>query len=314
MNRVFGCVTSASPAVLPGSGEKAHHVARHARFVQNINEDRGNRRRIARWLYHHRISSDDRSHRHPTHDRRREIPWRNHDAHAQRNIFQIIFLAAERRQFLRRAQPQCFPPVVFAEINQFGDVRIRFRPGLANFIAQPRIKFVAPLAQNIRRAIQAGHALFHWHALPAFKCRSGFFDGLVRHLHRRLLKHANHLLRVRWIVRLDLFRGGDALSTNGQRIFAPKHSAHLRQTPPPSPCGFQACVKSMNASFTNSPRCKFTMVLGVPVVTVDVIKLCLTQSVVRASNLLFYSRAMITTQGTLSPLPAFAFAFVCRPF
>src|SRR6202522_3215881 len=105
-------------------GEKAHHFARHSRFVKNIDENCRNRRRIARRLHDRRVSCHDRRYRHPAHDRRRKIPRRNNHAHAQRNVLHEIFLAAHWRQLLRLAQTHHFAPVVFAEINQLRDIGI----------------------------------------------------------------------------------------------------------------------------------------------------------------------------------------------
>ncbi len=230
MKRVLGLRHERFARGAAWSGEKADDVSGHARLIQNINEDCGDGRRIARRLHHHRVSRDDGSHRHAAHNRRRKIPRRNHDADAERNIFEIVFFAVERGQFLRSTQAQRLASIVFAEIDQLGDVRIGFRPGLANFVAQPRVEFEAPLAQNVCRAIDAGYALFHRDALPAFERRMRLFHGLVSHLHGRFLEHADHLIGVRWIVRLDLFGGGDALAANRQRILAAEHAAHLCQS------------------------------------------------------------------------------------
>ena len=210
-------------------GEKAHHFARHSRFVQNIDEDRRNRRRIARRLHDRRVSCHDRRYRHPAHDRRRKIPRRNNHAYAQRNVLHEIFLAAHRGQLLRLAQTHHFAPVVFAEINQLSNIRIRFRPTLPHFVAQPGVQLVSALVQNVRRAIQTRHSLGHRHFPPFLKRVFSRFHRLLGHLHAGLLKNSYDLFRMRWVDGLDLVRRGDLFPADHQRILAPKHSFHLAQ-------------------------------------------------------------------------------------
>src|SRR5580704_5080162 len=163
MNRVLGCVTSASPAVLPGP-------------VKKLTTSPGT---PASYKISMKIAA---------------IVGESLDGFTT-TVLPVTTAAT------------VFAPIVFAKINQLGYVRIRFWPGLADFIAQPGIQFVAPLAQNIRRAIQTSHAPFHRHALPALKRRMRLLHSRLRHLHGRLLKHSNHLIGMRRIVRPDLLRG-----------------------------------------------------------------------------------------------------------
>ncbi len=158
-----------------------------------------------------------------------KVPGWNYDADAQRNVLQVIFFAAHGREFLRLRKAQCIAPIVFAKVDQLGDIRVGFRPGLADFEAQPGVEFKTARAKNIRRAVKASDALFGRNALPAVKGGVGRFHRFVGHGHRRLLKYAEDLGGLRRIARLGFFRCDHVFTGNNQGIFAAKHSAHLAQ-------------------------------------------------------------------------------------
>ena len=68
------------------AGAEVHHALGQAGFFEQLEELRGDRRRIARRLQDNGVAADDRGHRHPGHDGAGEIPRRNHGADAERNV------------------------------------------------------------------------------------------------------------------------------------------------------------------------------------------------------------------------------------
>src|ERR1700733_8362714 len=101
------------------AGEEADYFARDSCFEQNVDEERGNRWRIARRFNDGGVSGDDGSNRHAAHDCSRKIPGRDDYAHAERNVLHIIVFTAHWRQLLRRAQAHHFASVVSAKTNRF---------------------------------------------------------------------------------------------------------------------------------------------------------------------------------------------------
>ena len=85
---------------------EVHHAFRHAGFFQQFDELRRNGRRIAGGLQDHRVAADNRGQRHAGHDRAGKIPRRNHRAHAQRNVEQLIALSRQLHRRLSLGQAQ----------------------------------------------------------------------------------------------------------------------------------------------------------------------------------------------------------------
>ena len=89
INRVFGCVTIASPvSELPA--DEVNDAWRKPGFLDDLHKFRRDRRRIGRWLEDDGITRDDGGHRHSGHDRERKIPRRNDRTNAKRNIFKAV--------------------------------------------------------------------------------------------------------------------------------------------------------------------------------------------------------------------------------
>ena len=76
---------------------------------------------------------DDRRRRHADHDRAGEVPRRNHDADAERDVDHLVFLAFDRDDRLRLRVAQRFARVELEEVDRFGGVAVGFGPALADF-------------------------------------------------------------------------------------------------------------------------------------------------------------------------------------
>ena len=94
MKRVFGCVTSASPAVPPGPVKKlttSRGTPASYKISMKIAAIVGESLEgFTTAVFPVTIDAS----RHAAHDCRRKIPWRNDHAHAQRNVLHVIFFAA----------------------------------------------------------------------------------------------------------------------------------------------------------------------------------------------------------------------------
>ena len=93
-----------------------------------------------------------RRHGHAAEDREREIPGRDHDAHAECEISELAVFARHLHDGLRAAEPLHFARVVFAKINRFRGFGFSFGPGLAGFENQPRIEIEFAFAKQRGRA------------------------------------------------------------------------------------------------------------------------------------------------------------------
>ncbi len=209
--------------------DEVDRFLRNARLKQDVNEFCRDCWRIARRLEHHRVTGDQRSCRHSGHNRARKIPRRNDHAHAERNIHKVVALAAHGYELLRLPQAQHFAPVEFQKVDRFRDVRVRFRPRLAHFVAHQRVQFILPLAHNLRRAEKTFRAFLRRNSLPRIKVFVGVFDRLPRHLRRGILENSNNFHRMRRIRRGALFRRGHLLPIEPHRVLAPKLRLHLFQ-------------------------------------------------------------------------------------
>src|SRR5713226_5124217 len=210
-------------------GDEIHRFLRNARLKKDVDEFCRDRWRITGRLEHHRIPRNQRSRSDSRHDGARKIPRWNHYAHAQRNINKVVALAAHRDQLLRLAQSQHFAAVEFQEVDRFRDVRIRFRPGLADFVAHQRVQLEFPLPHNLRRAEKALRSLLRRNAFPRVKVFVAVFDRLPRHLRRGILKNSNDFHRMRRIRGGALLRGGYLLPVEPHRVLTAKFRLHLFQ-------------------------------------------------------------------------------------
>ena len=95
MKRVLGCSTSTSPTVRSAAGQQRERALREAGFQQHLGELGGDGGGLARRLDDGRVARHQRGHRHARQDGQREVPWRNHHAHAQRDVDHLVALAGK---------------------------------------------------------------------------------------------------------------------------------------------------------------------------------------------------------------------------
>ena len=98
--RVLGCCTSTSPTAAPLPVSRVKLDSGEAGLEQHLGELGGDGRGLARRLDHDGIAGDQRRHGHARQNGEREIPWRNHHAHAEREVDHLV---AARREAAPRA-------------------------------------------------------------------------------------------------------------------------------------------------------------------------------------------------------------------
>src|SRR3989442_15954862 len=147
------------PKACARPGAEVDDALGHTGFLEQFDKFRSDSRRVARWFQNHGVAGNYRSQRHPSHNRARKVPWRNHRAYAQRNVQQGVMLAGHLHRELSLGEPQCFPAVVFAKIDGLGDVRVCLCPILANLKYHPGAKLELALAQQIAYAEQKAGTL-----------------------------------------------------------------------------------------------------------------------------------------------------------
>ena len=166
-----------------GAGHEVDDAGTETRLAQHGHEHSRDRGRIARGLEHDRVARHDRRGRHAGHDREREVPGRNHDPDAERDVREAILFARQRNERRRVGVPECFAGIKFEEVDRFGRVGVGLAPGLTDFENQDRIEVVAAAADDRRRLEQKCRALRSRDAFPRF-------EGFGRRLDRfgRLLE------------------------------------------------------------------------------------------------------------------------------
>ena len=138
------------------TGQEIHHSRRHARLLEGFEKLVGDGRSVARGFQHHGVAGDDGSHRHSHQNRQGEVPGRDHDAHAQGNITQVVDLTGDRRKRLRGRQAAHGAGVILNEIDGFRHVGVRLRPSLADLVHHPGFVVVLALQKDFGRFSAAG--------------------------------------------------------------------------------------------------------------------------------------------------------------
>ena len=148
---------------------QVHHPIRQARLLQQAHKPRRNRRSIDRRLQNHRVPADDRRRRHPRHNRKRKVPWRNHRADAQRYVTKLVTFSGKLNRCRRSIEPQRLASIELQKVDRLAHIRIGLAPVLADLIGQPRAELELPLANQRRRPKQQPGALRDWNSLPTQK-------------------------------------------------------------------------------------------------------------------------------------------------
>ena len=164
-------------------------------------------------LEHDGVAGDDGRGGHAGHDRAREVPRRDDDADAQRDVVQLGLVVRLGIGRMRLAQPQHLAAVELQEVDRLRGVGVGLDPRLAGFEHHQRAELVLALAHDLCRMEQVTGPLRIWNALPVLERPGRFAHCAVGQLRRRLADPADHLAKVRAGLRLS--------STSSVKIFSP---------------------------------------------------------------------------------------------
>src|ERR1039458_2206793 len=173
------------------------------------------------------VAGDERGDGHADEDGEREIPWRNDDADAERDVDHFVVLAGELDDGLRRGETVHIARVVLAEIDGFGDVRVGFGPGFAGFVDQPGVELKLAEAQNAGGLEGHEDALGGGSGGPLREGGVGGINGAIGERGGRAVMDADDFGGIGRIDGRELIAGGDGLMADAQGIFAAEFGAHL---------------------------------------------------------------------------------------
>ena len=202
------------------AGQIVDHACRCAGGFEQFHQFGRNHRCAAGRFHDDRIACHHRSGNHSGQNRQREIPGRNHDADAERDIEAFVLFAGNGDDRHARRIAQHFPSIVFHEIDRLGCIGIGFGPVLAGFLNQPgRILEFAP-AQNRRRLEQQTGPHFRRHMFPTGKSVLRRFDRLVGQFGVGPGHRADDFREAGGVHRGDAGFGVNCFAGNLQRIVA----------------------------------------------------------------------------------------------
>jgi hypothetical protein len=157
------------------------------------------------------------------------IPRRDHRAHAQGNVTQLVALSGKLDRRGGCVQAQRFARVELQEVDGLADVGVCLSPVLADFAGEPRAEFELAQADETGSAKEQGSALLRGGAAPRRKrslCRSHcqLDVALVG-----ALVDADHLGGPGGIDGDDLRLRLDPLSADDEIVFVPEPVLHRSQ-------------------------------------------------------------------------------------
>ena len=215
------------PYFAAAAGKETERLGRETGFEQRFGEDRRDGGRFAGRLDHDSVAGDQRRDRHAAKDGEGEIPRRDHDAHAERQITHLIALAGQLHHGLRTGQTSHLPCVVFAEIDGLGDFGFRFGPGLTGLKDQPGIELELAFANDGGQTQRHADASFGRSFAPAGKVAPGQIDRPRGLFHGGFLQHAHHFIGTSGIDGGQFLIRADALTAQQQVVFTAQQRANL---------------------------------------------------------------------------------------
>ena len=198
-------------------------------FKKNIDKFCGDGWGIGGRLHDNGVAGYKRRRDDAGHDGAGEIPRRNDHADAERNISEVVTLAAHGREFLRLGEAQHFAAIEFEEVDRFGDVRVGFDPGFSDFVADEGVQLILAFANDLRGTEDAPGALGGRDFLPGVEVFVRGLDGVPGHFGGGVLKHADHFRGARGIRGVALLLGDDLLPAKPHGIFAAEFRFHRLQ-------------------------------------------------------------------------------------
>ena len=208
-----------------GAGTEVDHSGRQAGFFQSLEKLGRDGRRIAGRLEDHGVAAHHRRRSHAAHDRQREIPRRDHRAHAQRDITQGVAFAGKLHGWFGFGQVQGQASVELQEVDRLAGVGFGFVPVLADLQDHPGIELRLALADDVGCAEQQSGAFLHRHVLPRFERRERSLHGRLHVLDTGFLMHADDFGWPRGVEGPDFLGCAAALAADHQIVLAAQLAA-----------------------------------------------------------------------------------------
>ena len=210
-----------------GAGHEIHHTRGHPSFFKQFKKLVGDRRRVRRRLEHHGVARHNRRCRHARHYRQRKVPWRNHCAYSERNVIKMIVFAGQLYQRLPACVSQHLMGIKLAEVDRFGSVPVRLRPGLRHCVNHPGRQFMFALPHQVSRTKEQLRALFSRNVAPGLKGFVSTLDRAIREFLRSFVEAADDLRPIRRIKTLKHCTRFNAFAANDERIFFAQLAGYL---------------------------------------------------------------------------------------
>jgi hypothetical protein len=159
----------------------------------------------------------------------REVPRRDDDADAERDVGEAVVFALDACERLRRCVAQHLACVELAEVDGLGRVAVGLGPGLGDLVHHPRGEVVFALAQQRGHAEEDVCALLRERVAPSLEDLVGLLDGLRRQLLRRLVEAADNLRLACGVAALKQVARLYSLAADNERVLAPQLRADALQ-------------------------------------------------------------------------------------
>src|SRR5712691_6753709 len=127
--------------------DEVQHPARKPRLGEDLDEERGEERRVLRRLEDHGVAADERREDLPGRDRQREIPRRDRGHHADRHADRDAELLRQLAGRLDAEEPAAFAEHVLGGVDSLLHVAERLRQHLAHLARHEPAELVLPQPQ-----------------------------------------------------------------------------------------------------------------------------------------------------------------------
>ncbi len=125
------------------------------------------------------VPGDQRGDAHSRQNCQREIPWRNHHTHSQRQVNQFGALVRLRMHGVATCKPQHFPAVILAEVDGLSYVRFGLHPTFAGFQDEQGIQIHLALPHQTRQLERETDTFLSGNRTPSGEKRVRCFHGTL---------------------------------------------------------------------------------------------------------------------------------------
>src|SRR5271166_1927420 len=177
-------------------GDDVHHARGNAGVMQRLHEVENREWRVLRGLDDGGVAGNQRGKQLPRRDRHREVPRRNHGAHAQRLADGHSELVGQLRGDGWPKQPAAFTSGVVTAVDGFLYVAPRLLDDFAHLTGHVACVVFLPCDEELRGFVEHLGTTWGRHETPLLERLTGSLDGMVYVFPGRLLEDADDLTGV----------------------------------------------------------------------------------------------------------------------